>query len=337
MKTRVFVVTLLLSAAALAADWNPRLAAQYLDGRQKEWFAWPRAASPDGPCVSCHTGLPYLLARPALRHVLGETQPTMYETGLLNRLRAKAGNEAPGALQGVETVFAALFLSRPDAEGESLSVPAKKAFEQLWSLQAHDETRKGAALWYSAGLDPWETPAAFRYGTALAALAAGSAPGGYAGSAEVRERVQAMVDYLRAGMPDSSLHNRLALLWASTRLPALLTGPERHSIIEEARQREQSDGCWTLESLGPWDAHPGAPASSGSNSYATAFTAFVLQQAGAPSPRALAWLKSHQDPQTGAWPAVSMNKHYPAGSMEEKFLQDAATGFASMALIESAR
>ncbi len=48
--------------------------------------------------------------------------------------------------------------------------------------------------------------------------------------------------------------------------------------------------------------------------------------------RALDWLRVHQDPQTGAWPAVSMNKKYPAGSMQEKFLQDAATGFAAAAL-----
>jgi hypothetical protein len=44
------------------------------------------------------------------------------------------------------------------------------------------------------------------------------------------------------------------------------------------------------------------------------------------------WLKAHQDLQTGVWPAVSMNKKYPAGSMQEKFLQDAATAFAAAAL-----
>lgn len=87
MWIREGLLVLFTCAAGLAADWNPRLAAQYLDGRQKEWFAWPQAASAEGPCVSCHTGLPYLLARPALRRILGEAQPTEYETGLLNRLR----------------------------------------------------------------------------------------------------------------------------------------------------------------------------------------------------------------------------------------------------------
>jgi squalene-hopene/tetraprenyl-beta-curcumene cyclase len=92
---------------------------------------------------------------------------------------------------------------------------------------------------------------------------------------------------------------------------------------------------WSLESVGPWTAHPNALVSISSISYATAFTTYVLQQVGISSARALEWLKSHQDPQSGTWPAVSMNKRYPVGSMEEKFLQDAATAFAALALIEA--
>ena len=43
-------------------------AAQYLDARQQAWFEWkPAIASGRGPCLSCHTGMTYLLARPALR------------------------------------------------------------------------------------------------------------------------------------------------------------------------------------------------------------------------------------------------------------------------------
>jgi hypothetical protein len=53
--------------------------------------------------------------------------------------------------------------------------------------------------------------------------------------------------------------------------------------------------------------------------------------------RALTWLVEHQDPATGAWPAVSMNKRYREGSMESRFLQDAATAFASAALVEAGR
>jgi hypothetical protein len=53
--------------------------------------------------------------------------------------------------------------------------------------------------------------------------------------------------------------------------------------------------------------------------------------------RALTWLAEHQDAMTGAWPAVSMNKRYPEGSMQSRFLQDAATAFASAALVEAGR
>jgi hypothetical protein len=327
MRLPLLLANLLISGAALAADWSPQRAAMYLDGRQKDWFAWPRAASADGPCVSCHTGLTYLLARPALRRVLGDNQPTQYETGLLNRLRVKAGAESPGALQGVETVFAALFLSSHDGDAPS----TRAAFTQLWTLQRND----GAALWYSAGLDPWETPAASYYGSALAALALGSAPPEMRGAPGTQEHIRTLQDFLRSDSKDRPLHSRLALLWASTRSPDLLAAPARRALIDEVVQKQQPDGGWTLESLGPWAAHPDAPASSGVNAYATAFTAYVLQQAGVAAPRALEWLQAHQDPQTGAWPAVSMNKHYPAGSMEEKFLQDAATAFAALALIEA--
>jgi hypothetical protein len=76
-------------------DWNKRLAADYLDGRQQTWFAWKPAAAKGGPCMSCHTGLTYLLARPALRKALKEPAPTEYETGLLAGLRARLEQNEP--------------------------------------------------------------------------------------------------------------------------------------------------------------------------------------------------------------------------------------------------
>src|SRR5271166_5953504 len=87
------ITTGLLLIAALPAwcgDWSPRLAADYLDSRQKEWLAWSVAKAPGGTCFSCHTNMTYLLARPALRKVLGEAQPTEYETALLEGLRTRA-------------------------------------------------------------------------------------------------------------------------------------------------------------------------------------------------------------------------------------------------------
>ena len=98
-----FVAFVLASTASvLTADWSPQAAARYLDERQKQWFEWKPAASANGPCVSCHTGMPYLLARPVLRRALKEDQPTVYERGLMDRLRANVGSKPPGGLQDVE-------------------------------------------------------------------------------------------------------------------------------------------------------------------------------------------------------------------------------------------
>jgi hypothetical protein len=245
-------------------------------------------------------------------------------------LRAKAGDKPKGPLQGVEAIFTTLFLAQQ--EGDSSVV--QRAFNQLWSLQIGEGRLKGAWPWYSVNLDPWETPPSLYYGSALAALAIGTAPKKFREQPEIQRQLRAMEDYLHSGLQDRPLHSRMALLWASTKLPEVLSETARQALIAEVLSKQQADGGWTIESLGPWAAHPDAPAATiGSHSYATAFTAYVLQQAGVAAPRALDWLRSHQDPQTGAWPAVSMNESYPAGSMQEKFLQDAATAFAAMALI----
>ena len=97
---------------------------------------------------------------------------------------------------------------------------------------------------------------------------------------------------------------------------------------------------WTLESLGAWRPHQQAPTSTGSNSYATGYAAFVLREAGVArsQPRmaeALAWLRSHQDRESGSWAADSMNKVYEPDSIPLRFMRDAATAFASLALLEA--
>jgi hypothetical protein len=130
----------------------------------------------------------------------------------------------------------------------------------------------------------------------------------------------------------------VALLWASSKLPELLSASTRQALIEEIFRGQAADGGWAIQSLGPWQAHAAAPESNGSSSYATGFIAYVLQQASATPrddrrlQRALEWLRTRQDPISGAWTAVSMNKTYPTGSMEQSFMRDAATAFAAAAL-----
>jgi len=345
---RLLLVAAFCLGSAGAADWNPRLAAQYLDSRQKEWSAWPPAQTSNGPCVSCHTGVTYLLARPALRKALGEKDRTPYETGLLNGLRArvdkKEGREIkpsyaaePRASQamGVESILAAWALASEDPAGAE----TQRAFDRMWSLQIGKGSAAGAWAWFSLDDDPWEMPESQFYGATLAAMAVAAEPAEYRRRPQVQEKIAALAAYLRANLlHDQPAHNGLMLLWAATKLPEAMPDFERKAMVDALWRTQNADGGWSLEALGPWKKHDAAPPSTGSNSYATAFTTFVLEQTGAsPSKpelrRALDWLIAHQDPQTGSWPADSMNKVYDPDSMPAKFMRDAATGFAVLALV----
>jgi squalene-hopene/tetraprenyl-beta-curcumene cyclase len=321
-----------LIAPAFAGDWNPRLAADYLDSRQKDWFAWPRANQNAHPCISCHTNLTYLMARPALRKALGEKEPTQYETGFRDMLRSRLSGDDPKqlypsasgdiALQevNVEAIFAALFL--PDSP---------QAFARLWKLQSAN----GSWPWNMANLDPWEMPESEYQGATYAAIAATREKGSAFGA-----NVAALKKYVRGELAQQPLHNRLMALWAGSVMKDLLPKADSMKIVSDAYRVQEPDGGWTMASLGPFKEHPTAPVSEGSNAYATALTAYVLGRAGesrsdARLEKALAWLRSHQNPQTGAWEAPSMNKKYEPGSMQIRFMQDAATGFAVMALLDS--
>jgi hypothetical protein len=61
-----------------------RAAAAYLDNRLDWWVHWPNAARDhETSCVSCHTALPYALARPSLHRVLDEPEAAPPERILL--------------------------------------------------------------------------------------------------------------------------------------------------------------------------------------------------------------------------------------------------------------
>ena len=221
-----------------------------------------------------------------------------------------------------------------------MSAHSQKAFDQLWALQSSEGPSKGGWRWYAANLDPWENAESGRYGASLAAVALTQTPAEYRETAKVREQAAALNAYLMDSIDSRRLHDRLALLLARSFIPdSLRQSITADALAQAAGRRRMDDRIARTVDGSPRCA---ALRHAGSNAYATAFTAVALLRGGVPASdpklaKALTWLQSHQDPATGAWAAMSMNKRYPEGSMESRFMQDAATAFASLALIEAGR
>jgi squalene-hopene/tetraprenyl-beta-curcumene cyclase len=351
--------------------WNARAAATYLDQRQRWWESWPRATRDRGTvCVSCHTAVPYALVRPELRLALHESDPTAEEQKLLadvtTRVRAWSeikpfygGDSTEEAKQkatesrGTEAVLNALVLASRDERAGVVSPESRIAFANMFALQQTSGSQVGAWAWLNFGLRPWETGDAAYYGAALAAIAIGSEPQGYAASREIKAKVDRLRDYLRTHVDqplwrrllrrdDPNLFNRTMLLWASAKLPALLSPEERRAIIAALWDTQAADGGWRLASLGHWRIGPNVMRDSAADGYATGLIAHTLEEVGT-SPtephlaRALDWLALHQQPGTGAWTASSLNKQRDPQSNVGKFMSDAATAYAALALVRAKR
>src|SRR6266516_8060361 len=83
----VLVACPMTRAGGERKSWKPEEARKYLDERQKAWFAFSSADRGEGEtrtsCVSCHTVLPYAMARPVLRQLVGAVTATDQEKKLL--------------------------------------------------------------------------------------------------------------------------------------------------------------------------------------------------------------------------------------------------------------
>jgi len=348
--------------------WNPKAAAAYLDRRESWWMAWPPAALDHGAfCVSCHTVVPYALARPALRAALGEVAPSGNERRLLegvtNRVRLwknvepfyTDSNGAGKALQsrGTESILNALILAGADARNAKLSEHTRTAFDHMWALQNKTGDQKGAWPWLDFGNEPFEAADSLYYGASLAAVAVGTAPENYRATPQIQNNLKLLGDYVRRECDRQPLIHQVVSLWASTKWPGLLGSAQRKSIIDDVFSRQQSDGGWSLSSVGwtwrgsnlrslvnLWIRSNDTPMAGKSDGYATGLIVFVLGQAGLPYQeahlrRGRSWLLRNQNQAEGFWPGYSMVNRRNPSSGTGRFMNDAATAYAVLALTEA--
>ncbi|HEY6357892.1 MAG TPA: hypothetical protein VIX35_06585, partial [Vicinamibacterales bacterium] len=281
-----------------AVPWSPKAAAAYLDQREAWWTQWPTAARDHGTfCVSCHTVVPYALARPALRQALHETGPSPSEITLIDNVVQRVrlwkevepfypdqtrGLPKTSESRGTEAVLNALILASRDARGgtpaSALGDDARRAFENLWALQMKTGDQAGAWVWLNFHNEPWEADASPYYGATLSAIALTMAPGGYAANPDVQDRMKRLGDYLQRGNEKQGLFNRIMLLWASASWPGLLTHEQQQTIVDATLRAEQDDGGWGLASLGTWVRADGTPLDTKSDGYATGLVVYALQQ-----------------------------------------------------------
>jgi squalene-hopene/tetraprenyl-beta-curcumene cyclase len=335
-----------------AADFDARSAANYLDARIMWWRGWQNARRDHGTsCVSCHTALPFALARPALRTALGESQPSDGERKVIDDvvMRVRLWREVEpfypdqtnglpktSESRGTESVLNAIILSRRDAATGALSDDARQAFANMWALQFRSGDLNGGCAWLNFRYEPWESTGSAFFGATLAAIAVGGAPGGYAADSAIRERVDALRGFLQRTADTTHLFNRAMALWASGELPGVLTAAQRQSIVDALFAAQRGDGGWATASLGPWKRRDATPLDSASDGYATALAVIALERGGASRDEqhvraGRTWLLQHQEA-SGLWRAASVNKSRDPATDIGKFMTDAATAYAVIAL-----
>ncbi len=328
---------IVLLAAALSvppSEWDAAKAGQKLDERAAIWESHPKTRrSHETSCISCHTGAPYLLARPALRRSLGEKDLAPPERALLDDVATRvtkwseaepwySHNEAKTReSRGTEAILNALVLSHRERAEPSAETGAlrRTALANLWGEQRAD----GGFDWLHFDLAPWETDESDFFGSCLAAVAV---------SEDSSEPFARLAAYLRSLPLDINLHSRLGLLWAEASHPGLVAPEKRRALLEGILEAQREDGGFALSDLGPWKRRNGR-----SDAYATGLAVHVLRELPDPSSkdaitRGVAWLVSHQET-TGGWVAESANKDRSSDdAFVAGFMSDAATAFAVLAL-----
>lgn len=276
-------------------EFSPEKAARYLDEASLTWQKRKK-------CATCHTNLPYLMARPALASVLADSGDVRSFFEDYRKVRWK--DKSPSKGQGFWPVVVATGLTFNDLQTSGhLSEITRDVLDFVWASQRED----GGWRWPDCDYAPMEIDEHF--GVTLVALTVGLAPDGYAETPAAKAGLGKLRRYLKND-PPKSLHHRAMLAWSSVRVDGIATEAERQATLTELMGRQLPDGGWSTSGLlSDWKgllAEDDPPLETDvSDGYGTGLVIVIARELGIPAsdPRlqkGIGWIKSHQR-ENGMW------------------------------------
>ncbi len=352
--------------------WNREAAAAYLDQRMDIWFEKGeklQTGAARTTCVSCHTVIPYALARPALRRAMHVNELTPQEARLVDetsrRVQASDRNSSctrrdEGQSNGTEAVLYALILASADAGAAFVSRATRHVarLTRMWQTQRDD----GAWDWLDVGLEPFESIDSAYQGAAFAALAVGLAPTLSTGPERARSR-QAARRTCGTIMPVRTSTTASGACWRPHRCRAVaaVRRSRRLSVscsagrAKMAAGRSNGLGGWRWNRTAAPFQSPGQrdqELAAQSDGYATGLIVYTLRQAGVPAEHAI---DQERPAMAQSSPAADSRRRSgmarlarPLSQLRSRarrcqrrsrgsrlFMSDAATAFATLGLLAS--
>lgn len=270
-------------------------------------------------CIACHTNGSYLQIRPALTNHFGPPAPEARNFYLeqLQALQMREEKKLKESTVPAQVIYLAAGLAEWDAHvTKKLSPETTAALKLMLDIQLESGTWGTLDCW-----PPFESDA--YHEATVAAMAIGTAPGWLAQLTDDKQKaaVARLRTYLQTEKP---LHDysRVLLLWASTRMPDLITDSQRQEIVEMIFKHQRTDGGWSIRTFAKPEAWGGGNraaklreepefANPPSDGHQTGLAIIVLRASGvdAKDPRiqrGIEWIKVNQR-ESGRWWTRSLN------------------------------